>query len=338
MEPKEITKKETWEEFVKEHPEANFLHSWYWGEFHEMIGNRIFRVGFYDNDKLYGVMLAILEKAKRGRYLVVPGGPIMDWSNKELLDSFLEELKKLCKDWGCSFARVRPQLEESEESLKLFENLGFKRAPMYLHAELTSQLDITAPEADILSGMRKTTRYEIKKANNLGIKVSDDFNKKNSQTFLKLQEETAKRQGFVPFSDKFLLNQFEFFIKNSLAKLYTATFNHQILAQSFIIFYGREAVYHYGASSIEGRKYPGAYLIQWEAILEAKRRGLNRYNFWGVAPEGTSDHRFSGLSLFKRGFGGRDFKYLPAHDLVVNKHKYLLNYFVEKLRRKLRRA
>ena len=107
---------------------------------------------------------------------------------------------------------------------------------------------------------------------------------------------------------------------------------------AFIIFYGQEAVYHYGASTDEGRKYPGAYLIQWEAIREAKKRGMKAYNFWGVAPESEKDHRFSGLSLFKRGFGGSDVKYLQAQDLVIDKNRYLINFWIEKVRRKLRRA
>jgi lipid II:glycine glycyltransferase (peptidoglycan interpeptide bridge formation enzyme) len=108
------------------------------------------------------------------------------------------------------------------------------------------------------------------------------------------------------------------------------------LAQAFVIFYGKEAVYHYGASTDEGRHYPGAYLIQWEAIKEAKKRGMTRYNFWGVAPENNANHRFSGLSLFKRGFGGEDFEYLHAQDLIINYPRYLVNYLVEFLRKKFR--
>ncbi|KKQ29069.1 MAG: hypothetical protein US43_C0009G0016, partial [Candidatus Levybacteria bacterium GW2011_GWA1_37_16] len=55
-------------------------------------------------------------------------------------------------------------------------------------------------------------------------------------------------------------------------------------------------------------------------------------------PEGNSDHRFAGLSLFKRGFGGEDFQYLPAQDLIINYPRYLINYFIEQLRKKIRRV
>ena len=343
-----INSKEEWESFLALHPESNFLQSWHWGEFHQALTNNIQRTGFYEGNKLVGVMLSVVEKAKRGRYLTVPGGPIIDWQNPNLVDTFVKKIKNIAKEQNCVFVRVRPQLESSKFSKSLFKRYGFINAPMHLHAELTSQLDITKPEDELLKGMRKTTRYEIKKAIKQGIKVTvysssevdastesrslNDISSRQARTvnftrslikeFYDLQMETARRQKFVPFSYNFLYEQFKVFADTKHALLYNARFNSKLLAQAFVIFYGKEAVYHYGASTDEGRRYPGAHLIQWEAILEAKKRGMTRYNFWGVSPTDKPDHRFSGLSLFKRGFGGQDFEYLHAQDLIINKPKY----------------
>ena len=333
---KNISEKNIWEEFVLSRNEANFLQSWSWGEFHEALGKIINRTGFFENNKLVGVMLSVIEPARRGRYLTVPGGPIIDWQNKNIINLFVNQIKQIAKENNCVFVRVRPQLKFDDFSKNLFKNLGFIKAPMHLHAELTSQLNIIKPEEELLLQMRKATRYEIKKGIKENIKITTSTDEKDIQKFYDLQIETAKRQKFVPFSYKFLHEQFKIFAENGNVLLYKAEFENKLLAQAFIIFYGREAVYHYGASTDEGRHYPGAYLIQWEAIKEAKNRGMTRYNFWGVAPEGNSDHRFAGLSLFKRGFGGEDFQYLPAQDLIINKPKYLLNYIVEFLRNRLR--
>lgn len=149
--------------------------------------------------------------------------------------------------------------------------------------------------------------------------------------------ETARRQNFVPFSEKFLLNQFEIFSKTDNVLLLSAFKGKDLLAQAFIIFYGKEADYHYGASTSLGRKFPGAYIIQWEAIKEAKKRGIERYNFWGVSPENETQHRFYGVSLFKRGFGGQDVEYLHAQDLIVNNLRYSVNWTIENIRRKIRK-
>lgn len=337
METQIIEEKKVWEDFLAKHPEANFLQSWYWGEFQESLGRKIFRVGFLKKEQLVGLLFCYIESSKRGQFLVVPGGPILDWKDRNAQETFVSKLYELGRANNCIFARVRPQLVDDEFSRKIFAGGGFKNAPMYLHAELTSQLDITKPEEELLANMRKATRYEIKKAISLNIEIETNGDS-NIKKFYKLQIETARRQKFVPFSEKFLLNQFDIFIKNDKAILYTAKYENKVLAQAFIISYGEEAVYHYGAGTEEGRKYPGAYLIQWEAIREAKKRGIMRYNFWGVSPENSKDHRFAGLSLFKRGFGGQDVAYLPAQDLVIDKARYAVDYWFEKIRRKLRRS
>jgi len=333
---KEIVSKGEWESFLEKHDEANFLQSWSWGEFHKALGKTINRSGFYENNKLVGVMLSVVEPAKRGKYLTVPGGPIIDWQKKDLVQTFFNRLKIIAKENNCVFVRVRPQLKSDDYSKKIFKDLGFIKAPMHLHAELTSQLDITKSEEQLLVQMRKTTRYEVKKAMKENVKIITSTNPSDIKKFYELQLQTAKRQNFVPFSYDFLLEQFKVFANENRALLYSTYYSNKLLAQAFIIFYNVEAVYHYGASTEEGRNHPGAYLIQWEAIKEAKKRGMTRYNFWGVSPLDKWEHRFSGLSLFKRGFGGEDFQYLPAQDLIINKPKYLINYLVESLRNRLR--
>ena len=318
------------------HPETSFLQSWYWGEFHQKLGNGIKRTGFYKDGRLAGVILCITEEAKRARYLTVPGGPIIDWSNKEAIQAFSNEVIKIAREEECVFVRVRPQLENNEFAKRIFASYGFNPAPIHLHAELTSQLDIAKTEEELLAGMRKTTRYEIKKAQSLDIRIKVISNPEAVKKFYELQLETAGRQGFTPFSYKFIHEQFKVFASANNALLYSAEFEDKLLAQAIIIFYGKEAVYHYGASTEEGRRYPGAYLLQWEAIKEAKRRRMKRYNFWGVSPPENKNHRFYGISIFKRGFGGKDFEYLHAQDLVINYPKYVFNYVIENIRKKMR--
>ncbi len=334
---KEIEKKTEWEKFITLHEESNFLHSFNWGEFHQNLGKTIKRVGFFENDKLVGVMLCIVEKAKRATYLTIPGGPLLDFDNTDLTNAFKQTAKDIAKEQNCSFIRVRAQIPENEKNNKIFENLGFKYAPMHLHAELTRQLDLTKSEEQLMIEMRKTTRYEIRQAQKLEIKITTSTDLNDIEEFYNLQKETAQRQKFVEFDKRFLKEQFEVFAADKQVLLYTAYLGKVKLAQAFVIFYNQEADYHYGASTIDGRQYPGAYLVQWEAIKEAKKRGMKRYNLWGVAPEQQTDHRFWGVSVFKRGFGGEDLEYLHARDLVINPISYKLNQAIELTRKKLRR-
>lgn len=336
VETKQIIEKGEWDAFLQTHDEANFLQSWEWGQFHERLGNPIERIGFYENNIFVGVMLLVVEPARRGRYITVPGGPIIDWENAEVLKAVKQTLIQIGNKHQCVFVRARPQLLNTEHSREIFKGLGFVRAPIHLHAQLTLQLDLSKSEDELMMEMRKNTRYELKKALSGNLRVEHTNNPDSIRPFYELQLELAKRQKFVPFSFPYLSEQFSVFATNNMAYLYSAYHENTLLAQAFIIFYGNEAVYHYGVSTPEGREYPGAYLLQWEAIREAKRRGIKRYNFWGIAHEHEKKHRFYGLSIFKRGFGGEEVEYLPAHDLVLNKPRYLLTMIVEHARKKMR--
>ncbi len=337
LEVKLVDDKATWEKFMSAQQEANFLQSWYWGEFHSGLGHTVCRRGFYNDGKLVGVMSAVVEPARRGRHLVVAGGPILDWSSKKLVAEWVKELRRLGQEHKCVFARVRPQLLDNENSQRLFKSLGFKLAPMHVTADLTSQLDLNKSDEELKRAMRKGTRYEVNKAQKLGIEVEAVADDRYLDEFYNLQLETANRQGFVPFGKRFLGEQFRAFAAADKVLMYRATHQNELLAMAFIIFYGQEAAYHYGASTDLARQLPGAYAIQMAAISEARRRGCSRYNFWGVTKHGQTKHRFYGVSVFKRGFGGEDVAYLPAQDLPIVKLKYPLTYTFETIRRKRRR-
>lgn len=337
VEVKSIEDKAEWEGFLAQHPEANFLHSWYWGEFHDRLNHPVIRIGFYKEEQLVGVLLGVVEPARRGRHMVVPGGPILDWSNKQVVQTWLKTLREIAKQHNCLFVRIRPQLLNTKENQTLFKSLGFRKAPMHVTADLTSQLDLTKSDDELKRAMRKGTRYDLKRAAKLGIEVEATAADTYLEEFYNLQLQTAQRQKFVPFSKRFLSEQFRVFAAADKVLMYRATFKGKLLSMAFIIFYGSEAAYHYGASTDLARQYPGAYAIQWEVITEARRRGCIRYNLWGVTEHGQTKHRFYGVSVFKRGFGGEDVAYLPAHDLVIDKMRYPLTFLFETARRKARK-
>ncbi len=316
---KKVNSKQKWEDFILNHPQGSFLQSWNWGEFHKKIDNKIFRIGYYKDNKLDGVSLLIKEEAKRGNYLQCPAGPLFKTNFKNNFEHFVNEIKKLGKKERVNFVRVRPQLIESKANKKLFKNNGFISAPMHLHAENTWQLKLDRKAKVLLNNMRKSRRYEIRKAKRDGVKIVKSIDPNDIDLLYKLQLKTAKRQDFVPFPCSFMKEQFKVFVKDNQAKLYKAIYKDKLLAISMFIFYNQEAVYHYSATANIMRSVPSAQRILWEAILEAKERDFNFFNFWGIAPKDREkNHRFSGVTFFKKGFGGKRVDYLHAQDLPIN--------------------
>ena len=335
---KTVENQTEWDEFVTSHPDANFLQSWDFYEFYFSRGFDIVRRGIYDeNDQLVGVYAGEVEPAKRGRHLAVAGGPIFDWTNQEVKNLIFSDMRQQAKKLKCTFVRVRPQLQNTPENAKIFQQLGFRKAPMYLSVEFAGVLNLENSEEEILKNMRQRLRRALRKAEKNQITIEKTSDPKAIHDFYQIELQTAKRHDFYAFSEDFLTKQFAAFAKNDEAVLYIAKLNGEILAENFMIFYGNEASYHYGVSSDLGTKYSGAPLLHMEAMRDARKRGIKRYNFWGIVDENDTKHRFYGVSVFKRGFGVEELKYLEARDLVLDKISYYTKTLpIETLRRKVR--
>ena len=74
-----------------------------------------------------------------------------------------------------------------------------------------------------------------------------------------------------------------------------------MIAAGIFVFSGKTALYYYGASSSDNakRKYMATYLLQWEMIREAKRRGCTIFDFLGVADPEDPDSHLAGVTDFK---------------------------------------
>ena len=320
-----------WGEVVKKYPEANILQSPEYGKMNELIGEKVITEDFGKN----GRALMIVRNAKRGRYLEIPCGPLIDWKNKTKVSAAISQIAEIAKREKCVFVRMRPQLLATEENLKLLEDLGFKKSPMHLAAEHTVMVDLTKSEEEILAEMRRQTRYEVRRADKLGITVKSGNSKELFSEFHKEQVKTAHRQSFVPPSEKVLLAEKEAFGDN--INIYVAeTAEGEKIAYGLILGSGEEADYYEAASTELNRKMPGAYALLWQAIRDLKKAGYKRFNLWGIAPAGQPNHRYAGVTTFKTGFSSNVVEYVPAHDLVISKVKYLKNLVVEKARKKKR--
>ncbi|MBI4160179.1 peptidoglycan bridge formation glycyltransferase FemA/FemB family protein [Candidatus Wolfebacteria bacterium] len=344
MEIREIKDKKIWEEFVAARKPHTFLQSWNWGEFNAAMGEKIWRLGIYEQSangespigNLVGAALIVKVAARRGTFLFVPHGPVFiehgTWGMGHGLKTFVDYLKELAHQEQCRFIRISPILVKNKRSENSFKELGFRQAPIHMHAELLWMLDIAPGEEKLLKDMRKTTRYLIKKAQADGVTVIATNDPRHILIFNNLYESTAERQHFKAFSRDYLEKEFGAFAPENQIQVFLAEYHGEFIAGAMVVFYGNAAFYHQGASLNTFKKIPAPYLLQWEIIREAKRRGMEIYNFWGIAPDDKPAHPWAGLSLFKKGFGGSAEELLPAQDLVLSK-RYWFTYGIERLRK-----
>ncbi|MCK4520375.1 peptidoglycan bridge formation glycyltransferase FemA/FemB family protein [Candidatus Parcubacteria bacterium] len=349
---KEIIQKEIWEDFLLGCDEKTFLDSWNWGEFQKKMGQKIWRFGIYlsaealakedEVSNLLTVALVIKIQAKRGSFLLVPHGPVIKINKGRAsvitearpLKALLDKLKEIAKQEKCSFIRISPVFQKNQENIKVFKDLGFRQAPIHMHPEASWKLDISESEQELLMNMRKTTRYLIKQAQkNKDLEIIQSSNIKDIEIFNKLYQKVVKSQHFIPFSLDYLKQEFLSFQQDNQISLFFVKYNKEIIASAFVLFWSKIGFYHHAALSPKYHKIPAAYLLQWEAIKEAKKRGCVLYDFWGyVNPKDQPRHPWAGPTLFKMGFGGKAYEYVKTQDLVLSP-KYWLTYIIEKIRK-----
>ncbi len=324
-------KEELWIQNSKQYPLANFLQSPKWQKYNELLGHKVINLQLQNHQQA----LMIVKDAKRGRYLEISNGPLIDWSNIPFVTFTFAKIYQIAKQAKCVFIRFRPALEDTMQNQNYLKIIKSIPASFHLNAEHTVFLDLTKSEDELLSGFRRQTRYEVRRAAKLKITAKEKKDSNILEEFHAVQLATAKRQHFIPPT----LNELKCMQKsfgNDL-KIYVA-YNDQKapIAYGLILIDGVEADYYEAASTPLNQKLPGAYALQWQVIQDLKKKGIKRYNFWGIAPVGQTHHRYAGVTTFKTGFSNQRFTYIHAQDIPIKKIHYQINRIIESLRKRHR--
>lgn len=329
----EITSRDAWDAFLDRERPHTFLQSWNWGSFNQALGSRIWRLGFFYGIDLIGVALVIKVSARRGSFFLCPHGPIVvSGAEDAILSALLAYLKECAREESVGFIRIASLFENSQKNQQMFEARSCRTSPVHMvHPEYAWILDVTPSEDNLFSGMRKQTRHCVKLARDAGVTIMKSTDPRDIEVFNSLYQKTVDRRHFIPFSRRYLEQEFAAFARDNQALLLFSWYRNEPISAAFVIFAYGSAFYHHGASVLKYPKLPASHLLQWEALCEAKKRGCAQYNFWGVAPKNTPSHPWAGLTLFKKGFGGASEEYLHAYDYVL-RPSYWITWGIEKLR------
>lgn len=326
---KSINDEKIWNNFIIQYNNFSFFQCYEWGLVQQLLNQKVIRIGIHDEDKLVGIVQIVIVKAKRGTFVHLRHGPVLIpelFHSYPLWNELIKYLVSIAESENAWFIRISPMIDADDSLKLLFKKLNFQPSPIQsMDAELCWILNLDATEEQLLGGMRKTTRYLIRKAEKIEIEVKES---NDIERFLKLYKTTYQRQGFFPHLG--IKEEYNVFSKNQNATLLFASYKKNLLAAALIIFFGNQAIYHHGASTAS--KIPASYYLQWQGILAAKKRGVNIYNFWGIAPNNSPRHPWVGLSLFKKGFGGSEKQFLHAQDLAISPY-YLISSSIETARK-----
>lgn len=317
---------EQYETFVKNHPSGTFFQSWTFGEFQEKIP---YRGKSWTLIAKNAACLAIKIKLRFGKcWLWMPYGPL------GFSEEIFEDMARIAKEEKAIFARIEPP-----ENFKFRAGAEFDwrivKSPHRFTPEHTLILDLEKTAEEILAQMKPKGRYNIqiaKRHNVLVRQYNSDIPEKDFAAFYKILKKTGGRDGFGIHQKYFYKTLLETLAPKKMASLFLAYHQNTVIGGVIVIFYKDTATYYYGASSYEHRNLMAPYLLQWEAICEAKRRGMKIYDFLGIATPHAKNHPWAGVTEFKKKFGGKEITYPPAFDVVYRPFLYRAMRLVQSCR------
>ncbi len=312
-------------------PSNNLFQSQVWEDYQEALGHKVFRVSCDDSSAL----LIKLPLYKDKSFLYCPRGPMCKKQGWHVL---LRKAKQIAAAENCVFLRVEPYQLPAETMRELkFRRVTATSPLSRQYSPMDTQvLDITKRDDDLLAEMKPKWRYNIKLAYRKGVTVRESTSLADLKVFHQLSL-GMKDRGYTPFD----LPHYERLLYGLTAgkhvKMFIAEYQKKPLSILLITYYGKTATYLHGASSDEHRELMPNHLAQWESILAAQRLGCEVYDFWGVAPEGDEKHSWSGITRFKKGFGGRTVHFVGAYDAIFDKKWYNAFHLINFVRKTIKK-
>ncbi len=313
---------------------GSFLQSSYWKYFLKKQNKRYWQLAVIDNNETIAVCLIYENKLPFDRsYIYSPKGPIFlpnlsGEQKKEALELILSKARDITiktKKKEEVFFRL-----ETEENKNIYD---FLIKTNDIQPRDTLVLGLKKDIKELLSEMHQKTRYNIGLANRRGVKVVFSKKKEDIKYFLEVIKKTASKKQITIHSDEYYKLLYYTLIEKGVGQLCLASVNNNIVAANLIINFGNTVTYLHGGTDYSFRKYMAPYLLQWETIKQAKEKGFSFYDFWGVAPEDGSKTKWSGITRFKKGFGGDIITGPGTYDMVYDKQMYFIYNLFKKIKK-----
>lgn len=250
---------------------------------------------------------------------------------------FVDQIKKIAKENKSMFFRLELDIPKQLNSESRILN-SFVKSFEHMQPENTWMLDITKDEDKLLAEMSMRCRYNIRLAAKSNIEVTSAENDKEMlENFYSLYSITGKRHGITYRSKNYFQSLLDILGKDSYARIYNATLKldgeKKTLSSGIVVYSGKKAIYMFGASSNEHRNLKAPNLLVWKMIQDAKARGCETFDFYGIAPNDDPKHPWSGITSFKKQFGGYQVDIHGCYDQILRPIEYKLFKVLEKIRR-----
>jgi peptidoglycan pentaglycine glycine transferase (the first glycine) len=320
-----------WDQFVAHHPEGHLLQSWTWGELKAFSGWSPLHLALWNGERIVAAAQVLRRTIlhiplRLGHMAYIPKGPVIDWSQPALVETFFSLLHTCLRKQGALALQIDLGLEQEASNNSPIIQCLTKLDLHSMHSiqpRRTIVLDLSADEETLLSQMKPKCRYNIRLAERKGVTVRVATTSDEVHQWYKLYLVTSTRNKFGIHTLDYYLRIWKLLTARSELQLFLAEYDGQLLGGIFVALFAGQAIYLYGASGNEERHLMPNYALQWEAILWAKQQGAHVYDFWGIPDTDNPNEAMAGVYRFKLAWGGRLVQFLGGYESVY--HPLVMN-------------
>ncbi|ACL25911.1 Methicillin resistance protein [Chloroflexus aggregans DSM 9485] len=331
-----------WDAFVAAHPHGNLLQASPWGRLKERFGWHCHRLAVFDS---MGTPVAGCQVLFRRAYGLafgyVPRGPLLA-GDPAIDDQLIRALRWLGWRMAAVLIRLEPNvLLDEPHATTLMDWVHRHRWPIAetIQPRSTILVDLQPTEEALFAACSKGHRADIRRAERLGVtvRVGDET---DLTTFYTIMQATGSRASFAIHSPAYYTAAWR--LHQPHARLLIAEHDGEPVAAHLVFADTRYGRYLYSGATDAGLRSGANHLLEWHAMRWARALGCIGYDLWGIpdalgqaayapdeqtrlALEQAAHHDpLIGVYRFKKGFGGRIVRFVPAFDVVLMPPLYAL--------------
>lgn len=320
---------------VVSHP----LQSHQWGEFRKKTGVQVEKLGFFVGGELQNAIQVTFHKVPVLNRFVgyFPKGFAPDGDQ-------ISALQQLAKKYNTIYIKMEPNVKKPLEQnsadnpqIQFLQKFQIEEGrPLF--TRYTFELNLEPSEEELMNKQNSKTRYNVKLAEKKGVKIIEDTSEQGLEDYLKILEETTKRQGFYAHTPDYFRKLWESLKDSGMMHILKAVYENQVLVVWIVFIFNGVLYYPYGASSSLHREVMASNLMMWEVIRFGKAKGCKNFDMWGsLGPDPDPKSPWSGFHRFKKGYGGELVEFIGSYDLVNDYPMYKIYTLAENLRWKFLR-
>lgn len=282
-----------WDEFVVRAPDAGVFHSAAWLEvLQRTYGYQPEHLAYEVDGALEGILpLLRVRSVLTGARLVSlpysgPAGPV--GSSDDAVDALVAAAVRLRAERGCAHLNLQVKRRLPPRS----EGPLARTAPI-----VCSSLSLGGDPSVTWARLRKTLRWEIRRAGGLGVSVSAAEGGRGLDTFYRLHIETHRRHGLPPQPSRLFELMQDILAPRGMFRLLVASLNGRPIHAAICLTHKDVCSLLYTGADDRFRPCHPGQLVHWTAISQAAREGYRHVDFL------QSDVGDAGLRWYKRSFG-----------------------------------